>query len=130
MSTVEKRLKQSLETETFDFTPLLAKAMKRRGFHLSQELDFPTRLTIDNEAHPVYTLVDIQTPDRLGLLYHLLRAIGQTGVSIALSRIATQKGAAIDTFYVSELDGRKLRNDTMTRLQKALQTAAENTAPL
>ena len=35
---------QSLAAEEFDFTPLLAKAMKRRGFHLSQELDFPTRI--------------------------------------------------------------------------------------
>ena len=49
---------------------------------------------------------------------------------IALSRIATEKGAAIDSFYVSESDGRKLRNDTMARLQKSLQHAAESTAPL
>jgi len=129
ISTVEKRLKQSLDTETFDFTPLLAKAMKRRGFHLSQELDFPTRISIDNDAHPVYTLVDIQTPDRLGLLYHLLRVFGEVGVTIALSRIATEKGAAIDSFYVTEAEGRKLRNDTMFRLQKALQIAADSTTP-
>jgi [protein-PII] uridylyltransferase len=98
--------------------------MKRRAFHLSQELDFPTRISIDNEAHPVYTLIDIQTPDRLGLLYNLLRAFGQASVPIALSRIATEKGAAIDSFYVTEADGRKLRNDTMVRLQKALQLAS------
>jgi [protein-PII] uridylyltransferase len=126
ISTVAKRLRQSLEVETFDFEPLLAKAMKRRGFHLSQELDFPTRISVDNDAHPVYTLVDIQTPDRLGLLYHLLRAFGQTGVAIALSRIATEKGAAIDSFYVTDTEGRKLRNDTMMRVQKALQKAAES----
>ncbi len=127
ISTVEKRLMQSLDSETFDFSPLLAKAMKRRGFHLSQELDFPTRISIDNDAHPVYTLVDIQTPDRLGLLYNLLRVFGETDVTIALSRIATEKGAAIDSFYVSETDGRKLRNETMFRLQKALQQAAQAT---
>lgn len=125
MALVEKRLKQSLEGETFDFTPLLAKLMKRRGYHLSQEIDFPTRISIDNDEHPVYTLVDIQTPDRLGLLHHLLRAFGSSGVQIALSRIATEKGAAIDSFYVTETDGRKLRNTTITRLQKALQRAAE-----
>lgn len=121
---VEKRLRQSLEVETFDFAPFLAKAMKRRGYHLSQELDFPTRLSIDNDAHPVYTLVDVQTPDRLGLLYSVLRAFGKVGVQIALSRIATEKGAAIDSFYVTEGDGRKLRNETMIRLQKALYKAS------
>ena len=102
---VEKRLRQSLEEENFDFGPLLEKSRKKRGFQLSQELDFPTRLVIDNDAHPVYTLVDIQTPDRLGLLYRLLRAFADTNVEIALSRIATEKGAAIDAFYVTDGEG-------------------------
>ena len=128
MALVEKRLRQSLAGETFDFTPLLAKLMKRRGYHLSQELEFPTRISIDNNEHPVYTLVDIQTPDRLGLLHHLLLAFGSAGVQIALSRIATEKGAAIDSFYVTEAEGRKLRPTTVKRLQKALQDAATGAA--
>ena len=127
---VEKRLRQSLEVEEFDFGPQLAKSMKKRGFQLSQELDFPTRIVIDNDAHPVYTLVDIQTPDRLGLLYRLLRAFGETGIQIALSRIATEKGAAIDAFYVTDADGKKLRSPTtIARLQKALQTASQAVVP-
>ncbi|HYR59337.1 MAG TPA: [protein-PII] uridylyltransferase, partial [Chthoniobacteraceae bacterium] len=40
IATVEKRLNQSLEAESFDFSALLARARKRRAFHLSQELDF------------------------------------------------------------------------------------------
>lgn len=125
---VEKRLRQSLEEENFDFAPLLEKSRKKRGFQLSQELDFPTRIIIDNDVHPVYTVVDIQTPDRLGLLYRLLSAFADTGVEIALSRIATEKGAAIDAFYVTDGEGRKLRSATMAaRLQKALQVAAEAT---
>ncbi|EDY22132.1 UTP-GlnB uridylyltransferase, GlnD [Chthoniobacter flavus Ellin428] len=123
---VEKRLRQSMEDENFDFTAALEKSRKKRGFQLSQELDFPTRIVIDNDAHPVYTLVDIQTPDRLGLLYRLLRAIAETNVQIALSRIATEKGAAIDTFYVTDVEGRKLRSATaIAKLQKALQVASQ-----
>ena len=130
MALVEKRLRQSLEAEDFDFNPLLAKSLKKRGFQLSQELDFPTRLVIDNDAHPVYTLVDIQTPDRLGLLYRLLNAFAAAGVQIALSRIATEKGAAIDAFYVTAADGKKLRSAaTIAELQRALHTAAQ-TAPV
>jgi len=123
---VEKRLRQSLEAEEFDFNPLIAKSLKKRGYQLSQELDFPTRIVIDNDAHPVYTLVDIQTPDRLGLLYRLLNAFAETGVQIALSRIATEKGAAIDAFYVTDADGKKLRSaSTIARLQKALQVVSQ-----
>jgi [protein-PII] uridylyltransferase len=127
---VEKRLRQSLEEENFDFAPLLDKSRKKRGFQLSQELDFPTRISIDNDVHPVYTVVDIQTPDRLGLLYRLLTAFAETGVAIALSRIATEKGAAIDAFYVTDSEGRKLRNAvTVAHLQKALQVAAQADLP-
>ncbi len=127
MAQVEKLLAQSMASIEYDFTPLLSKAMKRREFHLSQELDFPTRIAIDNSAHPTYTLVDIQTPDRLGLLYNLLKALGGVGVQIALSRIATEKGAAIDSFYVSDLEGKKLKDSaTLSRLQRALLEASQS----
>jgi [protein-PII] uridylyltransferase len=130
ISTVERMLKQALSQEDFDFRPLLQKAKKRPGFHLSQELDFPTRISIDNGAHPVYTLVDIQTPDRLGLLYYLLRAFSDTHVDIVLSRITTEKGAAIDSFYVADEEGRKIREpERILEIQHALQVAAGGTAP-
>lgn len=130
MALVEKRLQQALDEEHYDFAPLLAKLMKKSGSHLVQELDFPTRIGIDNDAHPVYTLVDIQTPDRLGLLSNLVSAFSKCGVQIALSRIATEKGAAIDSFYVADAHGHKLREAAeIARLQKALQGAAQSTPP-
>ncbi len=123
---VEKRLATVLATEDYDFTEHLAKHKKRRGFHLSQELDFPTRISIDNDAHPIYTLIDIQAPDRLGLLYTLLRAIGRAGAQIALSRIATEKGAAIDSFYVTDVEGKKMKDKaSVARLQAALGEASQ-----
>jgi [protein-PII] uridylyltransferase len=130
MALVEKKLKQSLSKAEFDFMPLLEKALKRRGYHLSQEIDFPTRIVIDNEAHPVYTLVDIQTPDRLGLLYNLLRAFADTEVQISLSRITTEKGAAIDSFYVTDFQGQKIRDrNQLMRVQQALWKASQIHAP-
>jgi [protein-PII] uridylyltransferase len=99
---VESTVSRALEAETFEFAPLLEKArdgIQRRRLH---ELEFPTGIAIDNKAHPVYTLIQIETPDRVGLLYDLLTALGHEGVNICLSRISTQKGAAIDTFYVND----------------------------
>ena len=122
---VEKYLRQALVEEEYDFAPLLERVTKRKAWHLSQELDFPTRITIDNDAHPVFTLVDVQTPDRLGLLYNLLRGFAATDVNIALSRITTEKGAAIDSFYLTTTDGRKIKDAaSIARLQKTLQLAA------
>jgi [protein-PII] uridylyltransferase len=125
MTAVERRLQQALATEDFHYSSDLAKAMKRRGFHLSQELDFPTRITIENDAHPVYTMVEILSPDRLGLLYRILRAFGKVGVQIASSRIATDKGAAADSFYVSDAAGKKLSDALSQRLNAALWEATQ-----
>jgi [protein-PII] uridylyltransferase len=126
---VEKFLSQALTVEDFDFQPLLQKAKRKPTFHLAQEIDFPTRIVVDNHTHSIYTLIDIQTPDRLGLLYHLLRAMAEEGINIALSRITTEKGAAIDSFYVTGADKHKLNDAAaVRRLQNALHRTAENLA--
>jgi [protein-PII] uridylyltransferase len=96
---VEQTLRSALADENFDFLPLIEKA-KRQSRRLAPAIEFPTRIAMDNETHPAYTLIEIQAPDRLGLLYDILTCLDRENVSIALSRINTQDGAAIDTLYV------------------------------
>jgi [protein-PII] uridylyltransferase len=127
---VEATLRSALGNESFDFAPLLDRARRKIGKQIGRgEMDFPTRVTVENKAHPIHTLVQIQTPDRLGLLYELLSAFGEERVSIALSRISTEKGAAIDTFYVADRTTRGKINDPsrITALQERLHRAALGT---
>jgi UTP:GlnB (protein PII) uridylyltransferase len=60
------------------------------------------------------------------LLYELLSAFGEERVSIALSRISTEKGAAIDTFYVADRVTRAKITDPsrIADLQERLHRAA------
>ena len=102
------------------------RSIGRRGFPLSESIDFPTRIAIDNSTHPIYTVVDIQTADRLGLLHSLLKAFGDEGLEIALSRVNTEKGAAIDSFYITDEIGQKVRDsERLTQLQRALSLVTE-----
>ncbi len=96
---VEHTFRQALEDETFDFLPLIEKA-KRQSPRLAPGIEFPTRISIDNKTHPTYTLIEIQAPDRIGLLYDVLSCLDREDILIPLSRINTQSGAAIDTLYV------------------------------
>jgi len=123
---VESTLRSALTDPDFDFAPLLERARRRIARHSRHGLDFPTRVTVENKTHPAYTLVQIQTPDRLGLLYELLSAFGEENVSIALSRISTEKGAAIDTFYVADRNTRGKITDSsrIAALLQRLQQAA------
>src|SRR6266496_3346504 len=97
---VEQTLRSTLAGDSFDFRPLIEKAKRQSRHHRAPGIEFPTRISMDNETHPAYTLIEIQAPDRLGLLYDILTCLDREGVSIALSRINTQDGAAIDTLYV------------------------------
>lgn len=98
----EAFLLRALTDQDFDFGPLLQET--RAQFPAAPPLDvaFPTRIIADTKSHPEYTLLQIETPDRLGLLYDLLTAFSVEGVSTVLSRISTENGAAIDTFYVAD----------------------------
>ena len=96
---VEQTLRRALEDESFDFLPLIEKA-KRQSRRLAPGIEFPTRIAIDNKTHSTYTLIEIQAPDRIGLLYDVLSCLDRENILIPLSRINTQAGAAIDTLYV------------------------------
>src|SRR5437870_7035261 len=95
---MEQTLQRALEDESFDFLPLIEKA-KCQSRRLAPAIEFPTRIAIDNKTHPTYTLIEIQAPDRLGLLYDVLSCLDRENILIPLSRINTQAGAAIDTLY-------------------------------
>jgi [protein-PII] uridylyltransferase len=97
---VEQTLRSALEDDSFDFDPLIEKAKRHTRRRRTPGIEFPTRISMDNETHPAYTLIEIQAPDRIGLLYDILTCLDRESVSIALSRINTQDGAAIDTLYV------------------------------
>lgn len=122
---VETRLADSLAVVDYDFTPLISKEARLRAYRLSQDFELPTRITIENSSHPIYTLLDIQTPDRLGLLYDLLRAMGSAGLIIELSRITTEMDVAMDSFYIHSKDGQKITDPAaIKRLHRLLQRAA------
>ncbi len=122
---VEKHLAEALHYEDYDFRPLLSKETRLLTYRLSQEFDLPTSIRIDNDSHPVYTLIDIQTPDRLGLLYDLLRAMGDCGLLIEISRITTEMDVAMDSFYVYGRDGEKISSPAAIKhLQEALHQAS------
>jgi [protein-PII] uridylyltransferase len=98
---VEQTLRRALEDESFDFVPLIEKA-KRQSRRVAPGIEFPTRIAIDNKTHPTYTLIEIQAPDRIGLLYDVLSCLDRENILIPLCRINTQAGAAIDTLYVRD----------------------------
>ena len=46
------------------------------------------------------TIVEVQARDQIGLLYRLAKVISDHGFDITFARIGTERGVAIDTFYI------------------------------
>jgi len=83
--------------------------------------DVPTHVSVDNNASSRYTVIDVFTRDRVGLLHEIARTLHQMDLTIALSKVNTEGRSVADVFYVAEADGKKVQlPDRLKRLQRVL----------
>jgi [protein-PII] uridylyltransferase len=113
---LEGKVKVSALVEKRQRPTLLADKVKPR---------FPTRIEIDNEVSADYTVVDIYTHDKVGLLYRITSTLTEMGLYIGVSKISTKVDQVADVFYVRDIFGHKIINDdklseVRTKLLKAL----------
>jgi [protein-PII] uridylyltransferase len=69
---------------------------------------FPSRVEIDNEVSDDYTVIDIYTHDKVGLLYLITSALTELGLYIGVSKISTKVDQVADVFYVKDIFGHKV----------------------
>ncbi len=64
---------------------------------------FPPRVDIYHELSMERTIVEIQAPDQIGLLFRVARTISEHKFDITFARIGTERHIAIDTFYIVDV---------------------------
>lgn len=84
-----------------------------------QVVEFPVRAWISNHLDPHYTVVELQALDRIALLHDVLRTVNDHNLVTVHSRICTEKGAALDSIYVSTQEGKKLTDEDAKKRLKA-----------
>jgi len=67
-----------------------------------------TRVNIDNSTSDRYTVLDVFTHDRVGLLYAVTRRLFELGLSVGRAKIATHLDQVLDVFYVTDQAGEKI----------------------
>lgn len=93
----------------------------------------PTSINFDNEGSEIYTIIEVDTRDRPGLLYDLTRTLADSNVYIASAVIATYGEQVVDTFYVKDMFGLKFHSASKQktlekRLRDAIKAGAERAA--
>jgi [protein-PII] uridylyltransferase len=114
---LESVLLKALTDGPVDFRALIRRQKSGRSPyqpHADERIE--TRVFFDNDTSGNRTVIDIETEDNLGLLYEVSRVLTGLGLDISLARISTEKGAAIDSFYVAERDGQKVTKPERQRL--------------
>jgi [protein-PII] uridylyltransferase len=77
--------------------------------------DLPARVVIDNGTSERYSVIDVFSHDRPGLLYTLSRKIFELGLSVELAKISTHFDQVLDVFYVTDRDSRKMDDAARVR---------------
>jgi [protein-PII] uridylyltransferase len=106
---VETLLNKALTGEEVDFHALIVKHKISRPLYQAYSGErIPTAIRFDNDASETRTLIETETEDRIGLLYAISQTFAELELDISAAKICTEKGAALDTFYMGERDGGKI----------------------
>ncbi len=70
----------------------------------------PDRVVLDESASDFYTVIEVYTWDRPGVLHAVTQTLYELGLTIQLAKISTPGAQVVDVFYVTDLDGAKIQD--------------------
>lgn len=111
---------------TVSVQELLDRAPEGPAWAVRRSPEVPTEVAVDNEASPRFTVVDVFTRDRVGVLQVIAQTLHEQGLTIALSKVNTEGERVADVFYVQDAEGGKVRDPERLRaLQEVLRARVE-----
>ncbi|HYD50295.1 MAG TPA: hypothetical protein VEB21_18195, partial [Terriglobales bacterium] len=67
-----------------------------------------SEVEIDNDLSDHFTLLDVYSQDRVGLLFTIANALYHLDLSIHLAKITTNVDQVLDVFYVTDASDKKI----------------------
>ena len=87
----------------------------------------PSRIVVDNSTLHDYTIIDVFTHDRSGLIYLISRTLHELDLEICFAKIGTYLDQVVDVFYVTDRNGAKIEGDEwIEHVRSTLLEAIEN----
>jgi [protein-PII] uridylyltransferase len=87
---------------------LEARVHEKRSHYPPPAAGVPTEVRVLDDASDFFSVVEVETADRIGLLHELAHAFEDLGIDVHLAKVATYGPRVVDAFYVRDLEGRKL----------------------
>ena len=88
---------------------------------------YPPRIEVDNNSSENFTVIDIYTHDRPGLLYDVTKTLNKLRLNIYYAKISTKVDQVVDVLYVSNSKGQKIKDKKrLERLKNSLMDSLLN----
>ena len=98
-----------------------------RGKPQGAQQRLAAKVTIDNQASEQFSVIEVFSQDRIGILYDITKTLSDFGISIYRARIGSKADQVVDVFYVHDYDGRKIEDPAFKEeLQQGLLHAVTN----
>ncbi|MBW2067497.1 MAG: hypothetical protein JRI31_01270 [Deltaproteobacteria bacterium] len=72
-----------------------------------------SRIVVDNDSSEAFTILEVYTYDRPGLLYTITKTLADFGIRVYVAKISTRGDQVADVFYVRDHLGRKLTDSEL-----------------
>lgn len=83
----------------------------------------PAEVRLDNDASQQFTVLEVRTYDRPGLLYQIASFLDEQKLNINRAMVSTEAYGVIDVFYVTDLEYNKIHDPSrINRIQTELAT--------
>jgi [protein-PII] uridylyltransferase len=119
---VQRDLERVIKGEQ-DIAALVAAAHHVRTAKSKFTRRVQTQVTVDNRTSEQFTIVDVFTQDRVGLLFTITHTLFKLGFPIHLARISTNADQALDVFYISDSNDEKVTD--LARMRELRETLLE-----
>jgi len=119
---VEKTIKKAIDHQ-LDIESLLEIKSKRNFFTRQRSVTpVPSKIEFDNDISSTYTVVDVYTEDKLGLLYNLLSVFEKLNISVVKAKISTDVDRVVDSFYIMDENNKKITDTKeINKIKKELE---------
>ncbi|MDP1792966.1 MAG: hypothetical protein Q8K63_02415, partial [Acidimicrobiales bacterium] len=99
----------------------VAERAKMYGRQVYSPLARGSSVTIDNNASTEATVIDVETGDRIGVLYAIARALAELDLDVRSAKVQTLGVRVLDAFYVCDHSGSKITDpETLEEIEKAI----------
>ncbi len=109
-----KRIRQSLEQE-LNLLDDYPSVINRRTPRQLKQFSMPTRTMINNDINTGYTVLEVITPDRPGLLARIGRIFLNFSIQLQNAKITTLGERVEDIFFITDNDGNPISDPNLCK---------------